>query len=1508
MQASHRLRRTWLHLAVAGALLTPGLVLVAAPAVGASSQQVYDLTPNGAWITAEGNTWLAQSFTTGAIAPTLSSVRFWVRNANTSNSSSVPSTFNLALHASSGGSPGTKIADISPSSVSVGNFGEEEPTYTSSQSLSASTQYFVVLTGSAGGTIGWKYTAGPPSSSVSPAPTFTAKQSTDGGASWSTISSTAFNMTVTVSVPDPPGAPTAVSGTVGDGQVAVTWTAPSSDGGGAITAYTATASPGGATCTTAATGCTVTGLSNGTAYTFTVAATNAAGPGSASSASSAITPRTVPGAPTALTGTTGDSQVSLTWTAPASTGGSAITGYTATASPGPATCTSVTTSCIVTGLTNGTAYTFTVKATNVAGDSVASTASASITPRGVPGAPTAVTGTAGNQQVSVSWTAPVSNGGSAITTYTATASPGGRTCTASTGTTCTVTSLTNGTAYTFTVKATNIAGDSVASAASAAVTPRTLPGAPTGVNGNPGNKQVSVFWVPPSSTGGSPITNYTVTATPGGQGCSTPGTSCTVTGLTNGSAYTFTVKATNTAGDSPNSTASSSITPRTVPGTPTAVTGAVSNAQVSVSWSAPTFDGGVPITKYTVTATPSGRSCSTASTSCIVTGLINGTSYTFVVVATNDAGDGPASNASASVTPRGVPGAPTAVTGVAGNGQVSLTWTAPLSEGTSDITSYTATAAPGGQDCTTETTSCVISGLTNGNAYTFTVTSTNTAGTGPASTASAIITPRGPPLAPREVIAEPGDGSARVRWSAPASNGGSAITVYRAQSSPGGFSCEIRGGTSCTVVGLKNGTRYTFTVVAVNALGTSTMSTASTVVTPGGDEVGAASATPLQESPSASAEPSDASSLSASPTTTNSATPNPAAADTATTTPGTPGTPNSPTSGPATAGSTETTSEPVGESALPPPGQSILSDTAPIGPKLDLRVALTVGTEAAGKSATVEADGLQPFSKVTLTLYSEPIEIGSGIADERGMARMQTSVPAGLPPGQHTIMALGTGPDGAPVQSVGAFLLDENNLVQAIAPPGQTATPIAPDDESLTRALQSGKPVYDVALFPATTATVAMAAGAVAGLAGAGGITGGGMGGSPGGGGPSGDGQVRGKLAVVPTKRLKALALTYTARGDTSRTWRWPLTGRMDAISRDLPGKFGHFSLLLQRLIIDGVWSRAIFGSLGWLTWVAGAALGGLAMVSTDFTAVPPPLPIILAIIALGILDGAAGAVAWAVMSVGVIVTGNLQGLAGVRSLLGLFVLFATIPLTAHVIRPLRRKPSDTFWGRFDRFADYIMPPIFLAFLATSMFKALNGLSGLEITAPADYGEIRVVVVSAFFLRLIGEDVAVRVYPQRSTSVQPTRSVKPTKAMAWVSVLVRLGIFMLVAEPFFGLGPITYLAAFLTGVPMVLKIYEDDLPNWVWLNKWYPRGVGRFIMILVITLYISAWLLGQTFSSEDYRQAFTFILLPGVISGVLELFGREGWEWPEGWLKRILGFCVWLFAVCVVTGVIVITL
>ncbi|HEY5110994.1 MAG TPA: fibronectin type III domain-containing protein, partial [Acidimicrobiales bacterium] len=283
------------------------------------------------------------------------------------------------------------------------------------------------------------------------------------------------------------------------------------------------------------------------------------------------------------------------------------------------------------------------------------------------------------------------------------------------------------------------------------------PGAPTNVTAVAGNTSATVTWVGPSSNGSAPITGYTVIANPGGATCSVNGptaTSCVVSGLVNGTTYTFTVVASagtsTSAGESNSVTPEVSSAPPVAPGTPTNVTAVAGNTSATVTWVDPSSNGGAPITNYTVTSSPGGATCtdnSAIATSCTVTGLMDGTTYTFTVVATNSAGTSASSGASNAVMPAaspGAPGAPTNVTAVAGNTSATVTWVDPSTNGGTLITSYTVTSSPDGATCTVSSataTSCTVTGLTDGTTYTFTVVATNSAGTSATGDASNSATP-----------------------------------------------------------------------------------------------------------------------------------------------------------------------------------------------------------------------------------------------------------------------------------------------------------------------------------------------------------------------------------------------------------------------------------------------------------------------------------------------------------------------------------------------------------------------------------------------------------------------------------------------------------------------------------------------------------------------------------------------------------------------------------------------
>ena len=318
-------------------------------------------------------------------------------------------------------------------------------------------------------------------------------------------------------------------------------------------------------------------------------------------------------------------------------------------------------------------------------------------------------------------------------------------------------------------------------------------------------------------------------------GCSaiSGATSSTYTLASTQVGYYVTVLATVTGTSTVYQTAATSaIVTTNIPGAPTYVTATGAIASATVSWVAPTV--GAAVTSYTVTSSPGAITCSSSTTSCVVTGLTAGTSYTFSVTATNSYGTSSASTPSGAVTPTSaVPSAPTNVSALAGNATATVSWSAAIANG-SAIATYTVTSLPAGGSCTTSSTSCVISSLRNGTAYTFSVTATNLVGTGAASIASNAVTPVAPvPNAPTNVVATGANAKVTVTWTAATSTGatvtGYVVTLAHAVGSGSlSSSCETTTALSCVFSGLKNGTLYSASVVAKSANGNSVSSLVAT--------------------------------------------------------------------------------------------------------------------------------------------------------------------------------------------------------------------------------------------------------------------------------------------------------------------------------------------------------------------------------------------------------------------------------------------------------------------------------------------------------------------------------------------------------------------------------------------------------------------------------------------------------------------------------------------------------
>ena len=523
----------------------------------------------------------------------------------------------------------------------------------------------------------------------------------------------------------PPTSPVNLSVVASDGTAALVWAVPTSDGGAPVTSYIVERSTdGGLTwataTTTSTTGAVLSGLTNGTAYAFRVIAVNAAGSG-APSAPVTATPAAAPGAPTSLVLVSGDGQIALSWSAPTSDGGASISSYRVEISSDGGTSWAIVASAVtarnflVVGLTNGTPYQFRVTARNMVGAGASATSSVSATPVTTSSAPTNMVSVSGNGQVSLSWVAPVSNGGANITSYVVELSrDGGRTwLTGSTSATpsVTVTGLTNGIAYVFRARAINAAGTGAASVwvTAAPVAPPTVPAALT-TQSAPG--QVTVQWTSPVDDGGTAIvgyrleqslngstwtdsiqlgpdvfaiapssrsfsvsstssdanhagagvlatsigTNYVVTGlfSPSGSGL-VDATSLTVTGLQPGTRYWFRVQSYTVVGDSPwTEVVAFAANPPSPAGIPAVTPG---DGSATVTWAPSANDGGSPVTYLVERSLDGGLTwqivATTSATTLTDAPLVNGSAVLYRVTASNAAGSA-APSVSVAVTPEAV--------------------------------------------------------------------------------------------------------------------------------------------------------------------------------------------------------------------------------------------------------------------------------------------------------------------------------------------------------------------------------------------------------------------------------------------------------------------------------------------------------------------------------------------------------------------------------------------------------------------------------------------------------------------------------------------------------------------------------------------------------------------------------------------------------------------------------------------------------------------------------------
>ncbi len=584
-----------------------------------------------------------------------------------------------------------------------------------------------------------------------------------------------------------------------------------------------------------------------------------------------------PGKPTNLTATEGDRQITLSWNAPSNTGGAPIFGYEIRLLQGTSwdflTITHGSTTYTHQNLYPRTTYQFRIRTITIINEQVQRSEPVQIrvTTKSlfVPAAPTGLTATAAGQtQIDLFWTAPSDNGGAPITSYRIEVSPSGtgdwmNLVTNKKGTRHSHTNLAPGTTRHYRIYARNSVGEStsasdIASATTDAATV-TVPAAPTALTATAaGQTQIDLSWTAPINNGGAPVTSYRIEVSPSGTGdwmnlvTNKEATSHSHTNLAPGTTHHYRIYARNSVGESTSASdiASATTEAASAPDAPTGLTAAAAGqTQINLSWTAPTDNGGAPITGYQIETSSdagtiwmnladiTGRSTTTYAH----TGLEPGTTRHYRVYAINSIGESDPSNVvNATTAFTAPPGVPTNLqVQASGRTAISLFWTAPSDDGDATITGYqielsTDTGSNWSdlvQNTGTTSTTYTHTGLLPGTTYHYRISAINSVGTGnPSNVENATTDAASVPDAPTGLTATAsGETEINLSWTAPSDDGGTAITGYHIEMSADAGSNwsdlvanTESSATTYTHTGLSEGATRYYRVYAVNSVGEST--------------------------------------------------------------------------------------------------------------------------------------------------------------------------------------------------------------------------------------------------------------------------------------------------------------------------------------------------------------------------------------------------------------------------------------------------------------------------------------------------------------------------------------------------------------------------------------------------------------------------------------------------------------------------------------------------------------
>lgn len=365
--------------------------------------------------------------------------------------------------------------------------------------------------------------------------------------------------------------------------------------------------------------------------------------------------------------------------------------------------------------------------------------------------------------------------------------------------------------------------------------------------------------------------------------------------------------------------------------------------------------------------------------------------------------------------------------------------------------------------------------------------------------------------------------------------------------------------------------------------------------------------------------------------------------------------------------------------------------------------------------------------------------------------------------------------------------------------------------------------------------------------------------------------------------------------GDQSATWRIPGWEKADAWSLAVPIWLATRSPLTARILADGAYVRAMFGSAWLIGPLAGLALGMTAAHQSGGMAVPPTFALTAILLVLAIFDASWGAAGVLGFLVGMAIwpSGQLGAATQMRSFLGLAALWFAIPLIAAASRPFRRSTVSGTTYAWDRLGDAVIATLIAGWAVQKTVGGLPGLSGLDLPIAGDANKLALLAMIAVVVRVFIEEFAAWRYPLRLGAVAKGKLPFAGNRQRLLATGLRTVLFVFLAIAFIGNCWQLWVGAMLFVVPQILSIYERNFPNSPRLKALLPAGILKTLIMLIVGSYF-AKLVFSILTDPDsmLRNGFLLMSLPGLALSLVGLFGHDGpdpaWTWPRQLLGGVI--------------------